>query len=478
MSDQDVVTSENSVRSWPTSKESTIARKSSSTVVFFETSTKEEDKRNVENCDCSASKLFSHKRSDCVIKASSNALASGVRMAKPDPLIRLLPSWNYTFGTAVKVLRSAGYSVPRDVDSIRFLTDHGIPTWLPGLPGDIICRKIKEPAGEWIAPKPLENHISYPPSLSNSTVPFILYLHGGAFCLCTTGTHRGMLMRLAFSTNAVIFAADYRRPPEHPHPGPLEDCLAAYQWALQFVPPSRIVLAGDSAGGALVVATILGAVERGLPTPAGGILLSPWVDLQDAGSSDSWTRNAPYDYLPFDLASMFAEIYRGSATWEEVSPTLFTNLSALPPLLIECGDSEVLVDQIVAFAAKCLEAGVQVDARVRRDMVHVYPMFAFSGMPQCAEAFDSMAAFVAKVVPVDPIDRTASTSSSTSPETSLLVSPVAAGAGVGGPSEGGMCGSEAKEETRVPLPVLGAEVGVELPKGNLTGTDAKEETLP
>lgn len=343
---------------------------------------------------------------------SFHAAASSIlESVTPPPIFRLLPTWNKRFGAAVKVLRTTAYAIPRDIKSIRLLTDNGVPTWLPTLPSGVNCRKNVSPKGEWFYPKSAEKYTNFESEsdaskLDDEGPPFILYFHGGAFCCCNTATHRGLLMRLADSSRAAIFAVDYRRPPENPFPTPVDDCLSAYGWLLQKVPARRIIFAGDSAGGGLVVATIVAAIQSGVPVPSGGILLSPWVDLNDTCTSDSWTRNIKYDYLPADLAVLFGESYRGDSNWEDVSAIHLPHLDKLPPLLIECGDSEVLMDQIMAFASKCISQGVSVDIHAREDMVHVFPLFSFTGMAQCNEAFVSMAAFVAKLVPVSGVGLT------------------------------------------------------------------------
>jgi acetyl esterase/lipase len=149
------------------------------------------------------------------------------------------------------------------------------------------------------------------------------------------------------------------------------------------------------------VQTIAAAHRKGLPTPAGAILLSPWVNLNDETTSDSWERNKDFDYLPADLAYMFANMYRGNYTWEEVSATYLPDaeLAALPPLLIEVGECEVLHDQIIKFAAKCIAQDVDVEVHDRVDMVHVFPMFSAAGMAQCDDAYTAMAAFCRRVMP-------------------------------------------------------------------------------
>jgi acetyl esterase/lipase len=136
--------------------------------------------------------------------------------------------------------------------------------------------------------------------------------------------------------------------------------------------------------------------KAGLPRPAGAVLISPWVDLQDSGASDSWRRNVDIDYLPANLTRYFAECYKGGASWEQVSPLLFgdSDLAALPALLIECGECEVLHDQIVAFADKCSGLGVSVALNVRADMVHVFPLLCFTGVPQIADTFTAITTFV------------------------------------------------------------------------------------
>jgi len=203
-------------------------------------------------------------------------------------------------------------------------------------------------------------------------------------------------------SGSVVLAVDYRRPPESPFPAPVEDCVAAYSWLLQSFAESNIIFAGDSAGGGLVVSTIIAAQKAGLPKPSGAVLISPWVDLEDVGLNSpesSWKRNASFDYLPPDLSTLFAVCYRGESTWEEVSPSLSNDLHMLPPLLVEVGECEVLLDQIIAFCEKCAADGVKVTMNVRKDMVHVFPLFAFTGMAQCELSFQAIGSFIVNNTP-------------------------------------------------------------------------------
>eukprot|EP01041_Mallomonas_annulata_P005162 gene5162-10322_t len=314
------------------------------------------------------------------------------RITIREPMFRLRSTWNVAFGTAVKLLRTAAYSLPRDVKSIRLLTDHDIPTWLPILPSGVTTCSSQHPPGEWF----------YESSAKQRMVDhegiFILYFHGGAFCLCNTGTHRDILYRIVKATSACLLAADYRRPPEHSFPIPVDDCLLAYEHLLQSVDASRIILMGDSAGGTLVLSTMLRAKERGLPLPAAGVLLSPWVDLSNT-SSPSWNENIKFDFLPRDLAQLFGEAYRGSSSWEEVCPSYATNLNELPPLLVECGECEVLRDQIETFCSLCQSQGVDVTLNLRQDMVHMFQLFAVTGMTQIQESLEAIGAFCAQFIP-------------------------------------------------------------------------------
>lgn len=156
---------------------------------------------------------------------------------------------------------------------------------------------------------------------------------------------------------------------------------------------------GDSAGGNLVISTIVRAQKEGLPSPAGAILMSPWVHLEDVDMLGSWARNRAYDFIPAPIAKLFAESYRGEARYEEVSPLLFpdSDIAGLPPVLLECGDCEVLCDQITLFDDRCRALGVDIRFNLRPDMVHIFPLFSFTGMSQCNNTFDAIKGFMTEL---------------------------------------------------------------------------------
>jgi acetyl esterase/lipase len=250
-----------------------------------------------------------------------------------------------------------------------------------------VVEALKPIRGEWTFGRDNADPRETPPS---SLV--VLYFHGGGFALCSPGTHRSITAKLlsvflkrhgSEYPDAALFSVDYRKAPNHPYPAQIDDCLAAYSWLRSLVPPPRVVFAGDSAGGALVIETMLripGCPCQGslsLPPPAGGMLLSPWTDLSDTAGR-SWLDNAKYDYLPAKSVALFALCYANGAPLNEISVNqrdLLCDGRQLPPLFVSCGDKEVFFDQIRRFVALATAAGVDVDFRVERGMVHVFAAF-------------------------------------------------------------------------------------------------------
>jgi monoterpene epsilon-lactone hydrolase len=192
----------------------------------------------------------------------------------------------------------------------------------------------------------------------------VLGLHGGGFVVGSMYTHRKLFAHLAKAIGARALVPDYRRPPEHTHPAPLEDSLAAYRWLLdQGIEASHVVFTGDSAGGGLVVTTMLLAREQGLPLPGGGMLLSPWLDHKHTGRS--WDENEDKDVLlNREFSQRLTDMLLGDSGDPQdplVSP-LYADLTGLPPLYIQASRDEGIVDDGRRFAERAGEAAV--DARV------------------------------------------------------------------------------------------------------------------
>jgi acetyl esterase/lipase len=222
----------------------------------------------------------------------------------------------------------------------------------------------------------------------------VLYFHGGGYIFGSPRTHRALTSRLALSAGANLFAPAYRLAPEHKCPAAIEDALAAYDWLLaEGAAPSNIVIAGDSAGGGLALATLLALKERGAPAPAGAVLFSPWTDL--TGGGDTMTANAGSDAM-FQRETIMggAALYRGGLDAKDprISP-LYGDLHGLPPLLVFASTSELLYSDAARLVEKAKEAGVPVRFEPREGLVHVWPLF-HPLMPEAREAIDIAADFI------------------------------------------------------------------------------------
>jgi monoterpene epsilon-lactone hydrolase len=223
----------------------------------------------------------------------------------------------------------------------------------------------------------------------------ILYFHGGGFRLGSVSSHRELIARIAEASGCRVLAINYRLAPEHRFPAPLEDAIAAYGWMLgQGLGPKNIAFAGDSAGGNLALAAMLGLRERGAPLPAAAALLSPWTDLAATGESYVSRAGAdPIHQRPMILA--LAKNYLGSDgdPRDPMASPLYADLAGLPPLLIQVGDRETVLDDSVMFAEKARAAGIDVELQIWDGMIHVFQMFA-SELAEARKAIDSMAKFL------------------------------------------------------------------------------------
>jgi monoterpene epsilon-lactone hydrolase len=236
--------------------------------------------------------------------------------------------------------------------------------------------------GEWIVPSDAPGDKA------------ILYFHGGGFRLGSVPSHRDLIARIAEASGVRVLAVNYRLGPEHRFPAALEDALAAYAWMLkQGLQPENIALAGDSAGGNLVLTLMLSLRDRGEVLPAASALMSPWTDL--AATGESFQSRAAAD--PIHQRSMILGLAKGylceggDPLDPRVSP-LYADLSGLPPLLVHAGDRETVRDDATMLAERALAAGVDVELQVWDGMIHVFQMFP--EIPQAREAITAIAAFL------------------------------------------------------------------------------------
>eukprot|EP01035_Chromulina_nebulosa_P016892 gene16892-22381_t len=263
-----------------------------------------------------------------------------------------------------------------------------MPYWSPLLPFGVKSSRGKSlnksflPAYEIVYPKsdglpnfwlPTEDlsSISQTPQKSlNRKV--ILYFHGGGFIMGGRGSHRMVSHDLCKSTGATVILIEYKRAPEFKHPVAEIECFESYKWLIQRVDSSNIILAGDSAGGALVVNVLSLIKENQISYPRGAVLLSPWVDWFDF-TSESMKTNVCFDYIEPTAAKLTAKLYVETPV-NYHSPTN-KDFVGFPPLLVEYGECEILHDQIKVFIDKATAAGVNVQSNCYPDMIHVFQVF-------------------------------------------------------------------------------------------------------
>jgi epsilon-lactone hydrolase len=236
-------------------------------------------------------------------------------------------------------------------------------------------------AGEWIAaPGAGEERTIY-------------WLHGGGYCIGSINTHRSLLGGISAASGARAFAIDYRLAPEHPFPAAVEDGVSGYLWLLSTgVDPARVIIGGDSAGGGLTMATLIALKEDGKPLPAAAVCISPWTDMTITG--DSVVSKAEADpMINAEGITRVRDAYVGTADPRSpLASPIYSDLSGLPPLLIQVGENEVLLSDSTRLAERAEDAGVDVTLEVWPDMIHVWHFFA-GMLPEGQQAIDRIGAW-------------------------------------------------------------------------------------
>ena len=228
---------------------------------------------------------------------------------------------------------------------------------------------------------------------TDNNSPVVLYFHGGGYVMGSALSHRALTERLAVAVGGRVLAVNYRLAPEHPFPAATDDALASYRWLLgQGVAPSNIVVAGDSAGGGLTIAALVAIRDAGEPLPACAIAISPWVDMEGLGES-MITKAAVDPMVQKAALAMLAPMYlNGHDPRTPLAAPLYADLSGLPPILIQVGSEEPLLDDSNRLAEKIEQAGSQVTLEVWPDMIHVWHLFA-PMLDKGQEAIERMATF-------------------------------------------------------------------------------------
>lgn len=224
--------------------------------------------------------------------------------------------------------------------------------------------------GEWITPRNAETAAGTPERV-------LLYLHGGGYVLNTPHVHRVLAGRLARAAGCAAFMPDYRLAPEHPYPAALDDALAAYQGLLEAgCSPSRLVVAGDSAGGGLTAALLLRLRDGGEALPAAACLISALLDCTFSDSSlPALQKTDPYLRLR-DISMMAAHYYGDHDPHSPLISPVFADLRGLPPILVYAGGFELLRSDAERFAARAAHDGVDVTLKVWEGMLHAFPLYA------------------------------------------------------------------------------------------------------
>lgn len=201
----------------------------------------------------------------------------------------------------------------------------------------------------------------------------LLYLHGGGYAIGSAAGHRHVCAHLAAAAGLTGYSLDYRLAPEHPYPAAVDDAVAAYAGLLQAgIAPKNIVIAGDSAGGGLTLATALALRDRGLPQPAGLFCISPWADLTQAGAS--YDVCADRDLLVTKSAlDAWTVLY--AADRDPAAPLIspaFADYTGLAPILVHVGADEILLSDSLKVAERAGLANVPMHLVIEKDMQHVW----------------------------------------------------------------------------------------------------------
>lgn len=223
---------------------------------------------------------------------------------------------------------------------------------------------------------------------SSLTGRVVLYFHG------SVDTHRGLAATVASAAQARALLIDYRLAPEHPFPAAVLDAQAAYAWLLdQGIVPEQVALAGDSAGGGLLLALMVSLRGGGQPLPAAGVCLSPWADLTLSGRS--WTTNARRDLLLSAVTlRQMGQLYLGDADpLTPLASPMYADLAGLPPLLIQVGGDEALLSDAEEVALRAEAAGVEVELEVWSGMFHVWHLTS-RVIPEARHAVERIGAFL------------------------------------------------------------------------------------
>ncbi|MEH6616733.1 MAG: alpha/beta hydrolase [Porticoccus sp.] len=284
---------------------------------------------------------------------------------------------SYFWRTILKI--SANYNKPLDQLRTKLVRD----TRFLKPPKDVHVRPttVSGVSVEWLEP---------PHPAKGKTM---IYLHGGGYVMGSPATHRSLVARLAKACHVKTLSVDYRLAPEHPFPAGLEDALAVYSGIIsQGFSPQNIIIAGDSAGAGLTLATLISLRDDNLPLPAMALCISPWTDLTLTG--DSITTCAKIDpYISHDLLKLGANYVGNHDPKNPLISPFYADLKGLPPLLIHAGTDEVLLSDTTRLVASARRANVDVSVKIWAKMWHDFHLWA-PYIPEANQAIEKISEFV------------------------------------------------------------------------------------
>jgi acetyl esterase/lipase len=265
----------------------------------------------------------------------------------------------------------------------RYLSDKAGIRRSQNIPEDVIIEglNIDNIPAEWISV----------PGASEDKV--YMNLFGGGYVFGNLKSRRWGLHLTSRASNIRCLSIEYRLAPEHPFPAALEDSVKSYKWLLsKNYDPSDIIIGGQSAGGGLTIATLLKLKELNLPYPKGAILLSPWTDL--TGEAESLEFNKKYEPEISEGVVNIPKLYAQNESLKNplISP-VFADLEGFPPILIQAGGIEALLDDSLKLAENAKTAGVEVTLEVYDNMTHVFQVFG-DELPESKKAIESVAKFI------------------------------------------------------------------------------------
>ncbi len=267
-----------------------------------------------------------------------------------------------------------------DPKILREKTDGLAPKKPPaGIKRDVVEGPVK---GEWHRPENVE------PGRA------VFYLHGGGYVFGSPKSHSAFTYALAKEARADVFSLEYRMAPEHPFPGAVDDAVAAYEWLLkQGREPRKMIVGGDSAGGGLALALLLSIKARGLPMPAGALLLSPWTDLATTGGSLDENEKSDGMFKKIYIVEGAKKYLADADPKAPLASPLYADLSGLPPMLIFASEDEVLRDDSTRLQEKLQKAGVQSELVMEKGLIHVWPIFP-GRFPEAMKSICEAAVFI------------------------------------------------------------------------------------